>query len=134
MDEPTRKLAEDLRNISLEDLAIFRADKLEGSLPVILADKEFERRARLEQHKLDLDLVFEQVRWMKFTAILASVTTLLGAIVGAILTFWLQKNPPIKQSQLPTRSSQQETGASTSVHGIEKAVSVPHQPPLKDTP
>jgi hypothetical protein len=94
MDDQTRPLAETVKRMSDEELAAFRADKGDTSLSAIMAEREFERRARLEQHRLDLDLVLRQVQWMKFAAILGSVATLIGAIVGALLIFWLQNNPP----------------------------------------
>jgi len=86
MDPATRKsMTEQVKQMSYEELVAYRANKLDESVPAILADKEFERRARLEQHQLDLNLLAQQVRWMKFTAILGSTTTLIGTIVGAIL-------------------------------------------------
>jgi hypothetical protein len=94
-------LAHDLSKKSDEELAAFRANKVDTSEYAILADKEFEKRARqkqhelerellAEQHKLDLELVIKQVHWMQFSAILGVAGTIVGAIVGAVLTVWLR--------------------------------------------
>jgi len=91
---------DDFKDTPLENLAAQR-DGLRSDTPTaILIDNEFARRNRLHQHELDLDLVAKQVRWMKFAAILGSAATLIGAIVGALLIFWLQKPPPTKATRI----------------------------------
>jgi hypothetical protein len=129
--EETRRIAEMIRNYSEEELTSFRANAKENSFEVILAEREFERRAREAQHTLDLRLIGEQVRWMKFAAMLTAAATLIGAIVGgtagAILTWWLQRNPP--QARLQPSAPAQESEPSSSVDRKGKAESVPSKPP-----
>lgn len=99
-DADLRKVTDDLRKKSDKALAAFRADKNVTSVYAILADKEFERRVRVKQHELDLKLIAKQVTWTKFTAILGSAATLIGAIVGALLTMWLQQpQPQVQQGE-----------------------------------
>jgi hypothetical protein len=124
-----KALAEEIRKMPDEELAAFRADKLDSSIYAILADKEFERRERLQQHQLDRRLIAEQVQWMKFTAILGVVGTIAGTIIGVFLTYLLQDKPSPKQSEPPPRSSQQESAPSASVDRTEKAESVPSKSP-----
>lgn len=85
-----KTLSDDFRKRTDDELAEIRTNKIDTSLHAILIDKEFERRARIAQHELDLQLVLKQVQWMKFAAILGAIATLIGGIAGAILTFWLQ--------------------------------------------
>jgi hypothetical protein len=73
-----RSLADEIRNMPDEELAAWRANATPDNLRAILAREEQERRARLHQHELDLDLVARQVHWMKFTAILSAVMTVIG--------------------------------------------------------
>jgi len=126
--------SDDLRNKSDDELAQILVNKIETSLPAILVNKEFERRAQIAQHKLDLQLLLEQVRWMKFTAIIAGVMTLIGAIAGAILSFWLQGNPKPQQARYLPQRTQQETSSSSSGDRTGKALSNSLDPPLKKAP
>jgi hypothetical protein len=93
-------------------LAELRANKPIDSARAILIDKEFERRARIEQHKLDLQLMTQQVRWMKF----AVIATILSALLGVILGAYLQRNWPIDQQQKPLQSIQEKTSVYPSAH------------------
>jgi len=100
-----KKISDDIRKYSHEDLAQTRTNKIDTSLLAILIDKEFERRARLEQHQLDLQLIAKQVRWMKFSVAATIISALLGVIVGA----YLQRNWPLPQPQMTTRPVEQKT-------------------------
>jgi hypothetical protein len=104
--------SEELSKLSLDELAKIRTNKIAESLPAILIDKEFEHRARIEQHELDLKLVARQVRWMKFSAILGIISALAGAIVGAYLQYRLSQPPSLK-SPSPI---QKENASSTPLH------------------
>lgn len=94
-----------LINMSDDELAKFQEGCQPDSYPYIIAEKEWQRRERIEQHKLDLDLINKQVKWMKFSAILGVVSVIIGAVVGA----YLQKN----WSQQPQPTIQQEISEST---------------------
>ncbi len=120
-DEDLRKLAEDLRRTSDEGLANFRENHHASTKEGILADKEFERRARLHQHELDRKLLAEQVRWMKFSLLVGVASALAGVILGWLL----QRNWPPGQSQNITPKVQSETSPSKAVDHKEKTVSVP---------
>ena len=78
----------------------------------ILIENEWRRRERIEQHKLDLDLVLRQVRWMKFSVSAGVISALLGVILGWLL----QRNWPPAQPQTTTQSVEQKTTVSPSVH------------------
>jgi len=58
-DADLRKVSNDLKGKSDENLAAFRAGKPDNSIYAILADKEFERRERVKQHELDRKLITE---------------------------------------------------------------------------
>jgi hypothetical protein len=128
-DDYTHKLAETLRGLSDVDLAAYRSDKVDSSVQGTLAQKELERRARVHQHELDLKLVANQVRWMKFSAILTAASTLIGTIAGALLTMWLQRDPQSKQANTLPHSTQPQSDKTTSVDRIEKGESVPSKTP-----
>ncbi|MDQ7838801.1 MAG: hypothetical protein RDU59_09990 [Thermodesulfobacteriota bacterium] len=126
----------DLTIMSDLQLAEYKQGCREDNPRAVLVEKEFERRARLEQHKLDLILIGKQVQWMKFSAILGVVAALVGAIIGAYLAVkmpeFLKKQPQQKsESQL-----EQRTVSPPSVHQkiiIEKSLedSASQQPPKK---
>ncbi len=103
-------LAKAIRKMSAVELAGFRANKTDNSVPAILAERELERRTRIHQHELDLDLLFKQGRWMKWSTLATVGATLIGAIAGAMLTYWLQSNPQPKQPESPPRPAQQQSG------------------------
>lgn len=106
------QFAEDIRKYSDIQLAELRGGIKDGTPRAILIDKEFETRARIKQHELDLKLIARQVRWMKFAVIATILSTLLGVILGA----YLQRNWPIAQQQKPAQSIQEKTAVSTSAH------------------
>ena len=66
-------------------LSEWQAEYPTNSPQSIFAEKEWLRRERIEQHKLDLELLSKQVKWMKFSAILGVIATLVGAIIGSNL-------------------------------------------------
>ena len=128
------ELAERVRAMSGAELVAFRSGQSEyTSVHTIFFEKEFERRERLEQRKLDLKLMAERVRWRKSAARLTAgasiVAAIVGAIAGATLALWLQPNPTLKQSESPPRSTQQESVPSEAVDRTEKAESVPSKSP-----
>ena len=111
------ELAERVRVMSDAELVAFQSGQSEyTSVQTIFFEKEFERRERLEQHKLDLKLMAERLRWMKFAVILTAgasiIAAIVGAIAGAILALWLQPILTPKQPELPPRSTQQESAPS----------------------
>jgi hypothetical protein len=63
----------------------------------LLAKWEWERRKLEQQHEYDRKLLAEQVKWMKYSALMAVVSALIGAVVGAILlavlTWWFSGLP-----------------------------------------
>jgi hypothetical protein len=124
-----KELADELRKKSDDELVRFQGQHENVADYRILAEKEFQRRERQEQHKLDLELIVEQGQWLKFSAILGILGTIAGAIIGAVLIYWLQDKPSPKQSESPPRSSQQESAPSTSVDRTKKAESVPSKSP-----
>ena len=117
--------AEVLKGYTTERVLLSKSDRNPGSMHVLLADRELERRARIEQHELDRKLIAEQVRWMKFS-VLASIVS---ALAGVILGWYLQRSWPLPQSQNTTPKVQSQTSPSKAVGREEKAESVPSKPP-----
>jgi hypothetical protein len=74
-----------LKEKSADELAKLQAGYRPGSDHWILAEKEWDRRARKEQHELDLALILKQVRWMKYSVMASVIAALLGAAIGALL-------------------------------------------------
>lgn len=62
------------------------------------------------QHKRNTELVKEQVKWVKYSAILTAISTLTAAIAGACLTYMLTRPSPQQTTKTET---QQETAQST---------------------
>jgi hypothetical protein len=128
-DEVAAEQARRLRESSDEHLAVVKAGRAPGNLEAFLADQEIARRDRLKQHELDLRLIADQVRWMKFSTFAGVFGTIAGAIIGALIAYWLQDKPSMRQSESVPRSTQQESAPSTSVDRKEKGVSVPSKTP-----
>ena len=74
-----------LKKKSDDRLADWQSQFHPNSDTYILAEKEWQRRERLEQHELDLKILREQTKWMKFSAALGVVAVIVGAILGAYL-------------------------------------------------
>lgn len=131
--DPVQRLADELKSLSDAELAARHNNSGPGSLTIILADKEFERRARVEQHELNMKLMAEQERWMKSTAKVSAWVTLAAALIGAtagvLLTFWLQGTPPPMKSEPQKTQVQTQSEPSTSIDRKEKPESVPSNPP-----
>ena len=76
----------DLTKMSEIQLAEFKQGFREDHPRAVIVAKEFERRAREAQHKLDLALIAKQVRWMKFSVIAAIAAAIISALLTYILT------------------------------------------------
>jgi len=129
MTDRDRALEEKFKALPDAELARYLAEGTPNSVEVVLIQKEFARRDRLEQHQLDLKLIAEQVRWMKFSAVIGIVGTIVGVLLTALLTWWLQSNPSVNRSAASTPAVQQQSGQTTSGDRKEKAESVPSKPP-----
>ncbi len=98
-------ISDDLKNKSDDELAQFQADMRGRVEYEILIERDWERRARIKQHELDIELMCKQVRSMRFAAILGVIATLVGAIIGACLQYKLSQQPigntrPIVQQEI----------------------------------
>lgn len=122
-----QEIIDRLRNSTDGELATLRAAQKGGGhlLSGILIDQEIARRERLHQHELDLKLIADQVRWMKFTAIITAAATLIaavvGAIAGAVLAYWLQPVLRQLQSVPPVSKSLQQNDSPTAPDRKEKS-------------
>lgn len=101
--------SEKFRNMSADDLAKIQ-DGLRGNpYENILIENEWRRRERIEQHKLDLEILFKQGKWMMVSAFIG----LLGVIIGVLLTVFLTTNLTKEPEQSPpapsTQTDQRET-------------------------
>jgi len=70
------------------------ANRTPGSIEAILASGElaqrYAQREREEQNKLDLELLAQQIKWVKFSAL----TGIGGSILGVPLGAWLPSGEP----------------------------------------
>lgn len=82
--------SKDCENLSIDDLAELRAGIADNSQKAVLIDNEIDRKKRIHQHELDLKLLNKQAKLMKTSNIIIAISTIAGAIVGALLTFWLR--------------------------------------------
>ena len=97
-----------LENKTDLELARMRVEFNETSPNPILAEQEQQRRARLHQHELSMEILNTQTKLMKSTLWISAVATisaaLLGAIVGSVLQYKLTQKPeatmPAPQKQI----------------------------------
>jgi hypothetical protein len=116
----------DLSQKTDDELAKWQAGWNTSSHYYLLAEKEWERRARIEQHNLNLHLTQEQTKMLKSSlqtsAKVTIAATLIGAIVGAvvqaILPEMIRKAPKTTTQQ----TTQPETKPVTSVARPEKTI------------
>ncbi len=95
--------SEKFRNMSDDKLAEVQ-DGLRGNpRENILIENEWRRRDRIDQHKLDLEILFKQGKWMMVSALIGLLGVILGALLTVFLTTSLKKRP---QQSLPTTSTQ----------------------------
>ena len=116
-----------------EQLMTLIANQAAGSIDADLGDRELELRRRLHRHQLDMNVMAEQVRWMKCLPVLCAGVTLgsavIGALGGVLLMIWLQPLPSSSQPIEPKLKSQQQSEPSTLGDRKEKDDSVPSKPP-----
>jgi hypothetical protein len=113
----------DLKKMSDLELAEYKQGIREDNPRVILVNIEFERRSRLEQHKLDLVLIAKQVRWMKFSVIAA----IAAAIISALLTYILTSTTEEKYQRMIREMSKKQVIESLSPLPSEILPSHPSQ-------
>ncbi len=131
-----------LSNMLDIELASWQANSNNEIVRAIVAEKEWQRRARLEQdqftkanmerqNEINTSLVEKQVKWIKFSAILTAVATLAAGIAGSLVTYMLTTE---SQKQTKATATQQinqphiETSTSAS-HPGKKPDKVPLSPP-----
>lgn len=85
------------RTMSPEQLAEVQHGLLGKSSEDILIEREWRRRERIEQHELDLKLLFKQGKWMIVSAFIG----LFGVILGAFLTYFLTTSIKKEPERLP---------------------------------
>lgn len=126
-------LSDDLKNKSPEELSKFQAGWKPRSECDILSEKEWQRRFMLEQHELDKRLLKEQVKWMKFSALIGFIGILIGAIITGIATF-LTTNIQVKLQRESSRPIiQQQTVLPASVPTVPTTLkSSPESSPKND--
>lgn len=124
----------DLTKMTEFELARYQMGWKEHTESFRLADLEWKRRERNEQHNLNLQLLEEQAKIMKSSnrtiAIFTITATLLGSIAGAVVQATLpelMKKPPKTPAQ---QSTQPDTKTSTSgIYSESKAGKVQSSPP-----
>lgn len=119
-----------LKKMSDLELAEFKQGMREDHPRAVLVEKEFERRAREEQHKLDLDLIAKQVRWMKFSVMAA----IAAAVIGALLTYFLSRTTEDKCQLLIKEMSKRPTIESPATSPSETIPDHPYQKVRDDKP
>ena len=71
-----------------------------------MAEQHKKEKERIElQHKLNMELMNRQVKWIKFSAILTAISTLTAAIAGALLVYMLRIEKPETMPQLDTQQN-----------------------------
>lgn len=132
---------EKLKSMSMPELCSKIAQLEAGHTTTNLAHlalelKQMEEKFKYEkeqiqlQHKLNMELVTKQVRWIKFSVILNCVAIILGVVLGWFLS-------ELKSSQQPKSNPQsaiqfQSELSTSETHYGKKADKVPLQPPIKD--
>jgi hypothetical protein len=111
-----------------DQLAAWQSQFRPGSDTFILAENEWRRREKLEQHRYNkeqielqhernMELVKKQVRWIKFSAIITAIATLSAVVLGWYLS-------ELKSLKFPKSDSQQivqpQTKTSTLASRSEK--------------
>jgi hypothetical protein len=121
--ERTKEIAEKLKGYSEDELIAFRQNR-DSEIDLVLADRDLARRdaerEREAQHELDRKLIAEQVKWMKFSAVIGVLGTILGALLGA----WLQSTRTLDQRQAARAAVQRQAEGTASVSPKEKTDSV----------
>lgn len=110
----TPKTYEDFKSKTLPELAKLRTeyDSPRQWAQLAYEEKLMEQqdkytREQIElQHRRNAELVKEQVKWIKYSAILTAVSTLTAGISGALLTYMLTRPP---QQQMPMSVTPQIT-------------------------
>lgn len=87
-----------------EELAVCQSKWQPNSDGHILIEKEWQRRARIAQHELDVKLIKDQVKWMKFSAIVGVVAALAGVCLAAFLQHKFPPRQP-KESKPPFQAT-----------------------------
>ncbi len=82
--------SKDCEKLSIDELARERSGAASNCTRAVLIDNEIERKKRIHQHELDLKLIEMQSKSMKTSNIIIAISTIAGAIVGALLTAWLR--------------------------------------------
>ena len=94
----------DLESKTDLELARMRVEFNNTSPNPVLAEQEQQRRARLHQHELSIEIVNTQTKLMKSTLWISAVATisaaLLGAIVGAVLQYKLTQKPEVSTPKI----------------------------------
>lgn len=143
MTNPRTKDYDIYNELSIEELAQkigdVAADSSLGRLMRIVYEqkvikRQFEyNKQQIElQHQKNTELVKEQVKWVKCSAILTAVATLSAAIAGSLVTYMLTR--PTQQSTTRTETqqiSQPHSETSTSASRPEK---IPDKVPSSSPP
>ena len=90
-DEKRMSITDDLKKLTDDELAVRIVGLNCETQQSLLAKWEWERRKLEQQHKFNRAILSEQVKWMKFAAILSAVAIIAGTILGAILTIVLPR-------------------------------------------
>jgi len=122
---------EELKNKSAEQLANWQSGWKPRTPYDILAEKEWQRRFMLEQHELDKHLLKQQVKWMKFSAIIGFIGILIGAIITALAVFLSTNIQATKQIESLKPTIQQQNGQKTSEYQIKTTSKSSSETPKK---
>ena len=85
------------------------------------------------QHKLNMELMTKQLRWIKFSAILNAVAIIAAVLLGWFLAEWKSSQDLSKNTQQTLQSQTEPSRLSTSAtHSERKNDKVPLKPSTKD--
>ena len=139
------QLVDTLKKMSDSELTKYQSGWKFGCESYLLADREWQRRERIKQHEFNkeelelqhqknTELVKEQVKWVKYSAIVTGTATILAALLGWYLGRESQqlkeqlrlKTELLQQIELRTKNTTSE------IRPVQIPGKVPtYSPPLK---
>jgi hypothetical protein len=84
------KIAEELADMSDDELATWQAGWKPETANYILAEKEWQRRMLAHEFGLNQRLAEYAAKWQRFSAYIGVIGTIAGAVLGAVGSLYLQ--------------------------------------------
>jgi hypothetical protein len=141
---PRTKQWDQYKNMPLEELAQsicggyaagseFELKKLIYEQKVIERQFEYTKQQIELQHQKNTELVKDQVKWVKYSAVLTAISALTAAIAGALVTYMLT-SPPQQQTtktEIPQETAQNAKNKTSETAPERTPDKVPSSPSSK---